>query len=122
MAKKYEEFDAHEVNGVVGGETDEEELFLNQIMGSESSVREAPKVKIILHNQDGPDGDKAKFVAVNGVGFSIPREVPVFVPQPIVVALENATETRYYREERDGQSFGPIITKEVRRFPFSILS
>jgi hypothetical protein len=79
------------------------------------------RVKILIHNQDGPGGEQPVFVAVNGVGYHIPREVPSDVPESIISALNNATETRYYREELDGQFVGPMKSKEIRRFLFTVV-
>jgi hypothetical protein len=76
---------------------------------------------IIIHNQDGPGGNHAVFVAVNGVGYNIPREIEVSVPVAVIHALENATETRYFREMDDGKEFGPILSRQVRRFPFYLV-
>ena len=103
-------------------DNEEDPIILNQLMGAAEEVRNAPKVKIIMHNQEGQSGDQPVFVAVNGMGYSIPRDVPVILPLPIVKALEDAVEVKYYREEQDGQHFGPIKERPVRRFPFSIMS
>jgi acetyl-CoA carboxylase beta subunit len=88
---------------------------------SESDIRAQRKVKIIIHNQEGILGSMPVFVAVNGFGFHIPREVESAVPESIVKALENATETRYYREIIDDVPKGPMLSRDVRRFPFSIM-
>ena len=78
------------------------------------------RVKIIVHNQEGAMGTQPVFVALNGFGLYIPREVEVAIPESILAVLENATETRYYREVIDDVPKGPILSREVRRFPFSI--
>ena len=78
------------------------------------------RVKIIVHNQEGAMGTQPVFVALNGLGMYIPREVEVAIPESILAVLENATETRYYREVIDDVPKGPILSREVRRFPFSI--
>ena len=113
---------AMEVEGVDledGGPDDA--VILNQLMGAAEEVRNARKVRIIMHNQEGNNGDQAVFVACNGMGYSIPRETPVIVPEPILKALEDAVETKYYREEQNGQFVGPMLERHVRRFPFSVL-
>ena len=110
--------DAFEVDGKPLDDDEKDPIVLNQIMGAAEEVRNAPKVRIVMHNQDSDD--KPVFVAVNGMGYSIPREIPVVIPRPILVALENAVETKYYREERDGKPFGPILERHIRRFPFSV--
>ena len=96
-----------------------ETIVLNQLMGAAEEVRSAPKKRIMIHNQEGPDGDKPVFVSVNGMGYSIPREVPTLVPVPIIEALRNAAEIKYYREQTGDHQFGPVIERSVQRFPFS---
>lgn len=95
-------------------------LFAEKLVGTVEDVKSAKHIKILLHNQDGETGDQAVFVAAQGIGYSIPREKIVSVPEPILAALEDAVETKYYREEKDGQSFGPVLERTVRRFPFSV--
>lgn len=93
---------------------------INAMMGAAEEIQKSPRVTILVHNQEGPAGDQAIFVAVNGVGYLIPRETPVSVPRPILAALENAVETKYYREQRDGQEFGPPLERTVRRYSFEV--
>lgn len=80
-----------------------------------------PRREITIFNQDGPSGDQSVFVAVNGRGFSIPREKPTLVPEAIIRALENAVETKYYREvDEQGREFGAIKERHVRRYNFTV--
>ena len=97
-------------------------IVLNQLLGSAEEIRNAKKVRIIMHNQEGILGNQPVFVSVNGMGYSIPRDVPVVIPVPILKALEDAVETKYYREESNGVFIGPMLERQVRRFPFSIIS
>jgi len=87
----------------------------------EDDIKAQSKYRIVIHNQEGATGTMPVFVAVNGLGMHIPREVEVTIPLAILKALENASETRYFRETMDDKAFGPMISREVRRFPFSIL-
>lgn len=98
-----------------------EVIVLNQLMGASEEVRNAPKVRVIIHNQEGPSGDQPVFVSVNGMGYSIPREIPTLIPKPILEALQNAAEVKYYREQTGEQQFGPVMERYVNRFPFSIV-
>lgn len=99
----------------------DEALVLNHMVGGTSeSVRNSPKVKIIIHNQDGETGNQPVFVSLNGMGYSIPREIPVLIPLPIVEVLKHCVETKYIREQRDGQQFGPVLERQVNRFSMSI--
>ena len=93
--------------------------IIDALMGAAEEVRNSPKTKIRIHNQEGPDGDKPVFVAVNGMAYSLPREMVLIVPVPIVEALHNAVETRYYRDDSGGRDFGPILERKVPRIPFS---
>jgi hypothetical protein len=98
----------------------DEALIINNLMGSVESVRNSPRVKVIIHNQDGENGNQPVFVSLNGMGYKVPREVPVMLPLPIVEVLQQAVETQYHREVRDGKQFGPIVERYVPRFPMSI--
>jgi hypothetical protein len=101
---------------------EQETIILNQLLGSAEEIRNAKKVRIMMHNQEGALGNQPVFVSVNGMGYSIPRDVPVVIPVPILKALEDAVETKYYREESNGVFVGPMLERQVRRFPFSIIS
>jgi hypothetical protein len=89
---------------------------VNEMMSDINEVRSAEKVTILIHSGAGKLGGEPVFVAVNGIGYSIPRDKPVSVPLPILLALENAKETRHYREEVDSKSAGPVIARQVPRF------
>ncbi len=86
-----------------------------------NEVRAGKKITITVYNSDGPNGDKPVFVACNGYGMSIPRNQPVDIPEGIYGALKDAVEVQYYRDVDDeGKQFGPIKSREVPRFPFSV--
>lgn len=118
MARQKDEVaEIMEVNDAV--EEDLHPVVSQRLM--ENDIRAQQKFKIIIHNQEGATGVMPVFVAVNGYGLHIPRETEVSIPYAILKALENASETRYFRESKDDRAFGPIISREVRRFPFTII-
>lgn len=122
MGKK--QIDSDGVNNLNSVFDDTEDLdsgvdVIDALMGQAEEVRNAPKKKIRIHNQEGPDGDKSVFVAVNGMAYSLPREQVISVPLPIIDVLRNAVELKYYRDESEGKSFGPILTRTINRIPFS---
>lgn len=113
------------VNDLMGGE----EVLGVELPGLETQaksdadkVRKATKRLIMINNQEGPGGDQAVFVAVNGMGYNIPREKQVLVPEPVVQVLENAIESTYQRDQSNGQDFGPVVERKRKRFPFQVLS
>ena len=87
---------------------------------SEKGVQRAPKVKIIVHNQEGVEATSFVKVQVNGVMFAIPREQVVLVPQPVVDDLKNAVKTEYIPGD-DGRGNVVLVERETRRFPFTVL-
>jgi hypothetical protein len=87
---------------------------------SEKGVQRAPKVKIIVHNQEGVEATAFVKVQVNGVMFAIPREQAVVVPQPVVEALRNAVKTEHIPGD-DGRGNVVLVERETRRFPFTVL-
>lgn len=130
MAKKNEAPTQEDLDGVGdgGNEQGEDAALVNRFVGEhvaqtqqaiEAEIKSQEKVQVFIHNQDGPGGDKPVFVGANGVGYLIPREKWVSVPKIVINGLTDAAETRYYREEREGQSTGPMLSKEVRRYSFS---
>lgn len=88
---------------------------------TKTDIEARGKKRIKIFNSEGPIGSEPVFVAVNGRGYHIPRETVVEVPIPVISVLENAAETQYYREYKDGVAWGPILEKQVRRFNFAII-
>lgn len=128
MAKKNEAPAPEDLDGVGDGEQGDDAALVNKFVEEhvtvtqqsiEAEIKNQEKVQVFIHNQDGPGGDKPVFVGANGIGYLIPREKWVSVPMIVVNGLNDATETRYYREDRDGQATGPMLSKEVRRYSFS---
>jgi hypothetical protein len=57
------------------------------------------------------------FVGVNGRGYYMRRGEVVEVPREVLVALDNAVETRAIPVLKDGQPAG-VQTRSARRFPY----
>lgn len=110
-----------DVNDLFADDAGDGEAIIHVGTGADELVRNAPKRMIILHNTGDAEGSKAAFFAVNGVGYMIPREKKVQVPLPVVEAIQNAVETHYYREEDERGPFGPVRSREVARFPLTVL-
>lgn len=87
----------------------------------DTDSRNDRRVCIILQRQDlkngTKEGERPKFVGVNGVGVLIPRGEPVIVAERYVNALRIATETVY---EQDDQT-GDVIEFDVPNTPFQVL-
>lgn len=105
------------------GADDENVLFeINQSNHlSAQDIQAQERITIIIHNGSGPEGNKPVFVAAQGFAVQIPRQKPISVPIGIVNALRDAVETHYFREEKDGVYFGPILSVDVPRFPFAVV-
>lgn len=95
-------------------------LVVAEEKNAAEAVRKSAKGILTIHNQGGEVGDEPVFIAVCGMGYSIPREKMVKVPMPIIAALEDARETRYYRAIKDGLTTGPIIERQVPRFAYTV--
>ena len=97
------------------------EIDVREMLKDVAAIQSAPKVTILIHSGSGKTGGEPVFVAVNGIGYLIPRDKQVSIPEPILKGLENACETQYYREEKDGQTFGPVVARNVPRFAINKL-
>lgn len=73
------------------------------------------RVRIIVHNTDSQD--TAKFIKpmINGVMYSIPKEVAVDVPVEVLSVLDTAVMTAMRQVD------GEMISTEVRRYPYTNL-
>lgn len=79
--------------------------------------------KIIIPSTNDPNEVKRVFVGVNGVPYTILRDIPVIVPRCVVTTLADAKETRY----RDSKQVGPLGNKlkepyEAQSYPVQILA
>lgn len=73
------------------------------------------KRTVTIHASEADGGDKAVFLAVNGVAYQIPRGTPHDVPVEVVEALKNAVVTQY----KSGAD-GVVKAVDVPRFAFSV--
>ncbi|WP_042700702.1 hypothetical protein [Azospirillum sp. B506] len=81
------------------------------------SYQRGPKATIMIDRQEGPGGDRAVFVAVNGKSMLIPRAQTCEVGLPYVEVLAHATQTLYDMDEE-----GNISSRDVPLYPMRILS
>ena len=91
---------------------DEPQLDVAQKHAKSVSDKGTKKVRIIVHNQEGPENTPHVKVGVNDYFAIIPREVEVAVPEFAVEALQ-AKYTAY-----DSEGGNP---RSVRRHPISVL-
>lgn len=75
----------------------------------------ATRKRIIVHNQEGVDASPFVKVQVNGVMFTLPREIEVSVPIEVINVLNDAVVTRL---EQQGNV---LVERHARRFPFTVL-
>lgn len=77
-----------------------------------------PKVRLVIHRQEGKGGDRDLPVSVNGATILIPRGKQVEVPYRYFLALKNAVQTIVEQDE--------ITLEEIRRdvpsYPFEVAS
>lgn len=81
------------------------------------SSKEDPRITIQLNEQEGPGGDRAVPVMVNGVAMLIPRNRAVAIPYRYYLALDAARGTTYEQDENTGD----ISAREVLRYPFNVV-
>lgn len=74
--------------------------------------------KIVIQKQDKPGGSDPVFVGYQGRGYTIPRGVPVDVPNPVVHILENAIQDIHTQDPETGE----MVTQKVPSYPFQVLS
>lgn len=89
---------------------------VNEAPAPPVALEKAPKrFRILMHNQEGTDSSPFVKVQVNGVMYTLPREVEVIVPPEVVGVLNDAIITRSVQEN------GVMVDKSARRFPYTIL-
>lgn len=84
---------------------------------SGTSFKDAPKVVVKIHMQDGPVGSQKVFLGVNARGMLVERDKPQPIPYPYYEVLANAVETQTYQNE-DGED----ELRHVQAYPFQVLS
>lgn len=81
-----------------------------------------PRVGIVLFKTDDKRRSRDVQVGVNGVGFVMNREVEVFVPYRVYLALRDAVETAYV----DGDDLNPVtgepfkVATQIESYPFRV--
>lgn len=83
-----------------------------------SSLRGQPKYHLLVNSEDGPGGQEAVEVSVNGYLFRIPRDKWVVVPYPVVEVLNNAVNTRLERKGTDEIGRPILEERHARRYSF----
>lgn len=73
------------------------------------------RLRLTIQSGEGAVGRQAVYVGVNGVGFNIPRDTPVDVPEEVVQQLKNCVQTVYESDEKGGTR-----EREVSRFSMTI--
>lgn len=73
-------------------------------------------IKIYAKEEEG--GNHAVFVSLNGIGYHIPRDVPVDVPVELIEVLNNAVTTI----TNPAAQGGGVTTRDVPRFQFQVLN
>jgi hypothetical protein len=71
------------------------------------------RVELTINQDSGENGREPVFVGLNGVGFQIPRGVPVNVPVELLEILDNAVQTVYESNGNTAQA------REVKRYSYN---
>jgi len=79
---------------------------------------EKKRVRIIIHEQDGPDGTQDVVIGLNGIVAQIKREHEVALTLEQVGVLDNAVYRRY---EPIATLPGEYTERNVRRYNYTIL-
>lgn len=74
-----------------------------------------PKVKLLIHEQEGAGGKRPVYVGVNGTGMLIPRGQIVEVAYRYYHALANAVRDVYDQDDE-----GTIHKRQVPAYPFQV--
>jgi hypothetical protein len=73
------------------------------------------RLRLTIQSGEGVVGRQAVFVGVNTVGFNIPRDTPVIVPEEVVQQLKNCVQVVYEPDEKGVQR-----EREVSRFSITV--
>ncbi len=84
------------------------------------NIKGGNEVRIIIHTQDVPGGDRPVQVGVNGKLMLIPRGREVWVPEAYVEVLDHAEENIYSEySPNDGGLGGLKAPRVFKSYPFS---
>lgn len=78
--------------------------------------RDAPKVTVMIFNQEGAAGTQKVFLGWNTKGMLVERAKPQPIPYPYYETLKNAVETQTFQDDK-----GEDVQNEVQAFPFQVL-
>lgn len=79
--------------------------------------RDAPKVTVLIFNQEGAAGTQRVFLGWNTKGMLVERAKPQPIPYPYYEVLKNAVETQTFQNEA-----GEDVVNEVQAYPFQVLN
>lgn len=74
-------------------------------------------VTIIVAKSQEKGGGQPAFVGVNAVGYTIPRGIPIAVPNFVEYALRNAVQTIYEWDEETLQ----LTQRDVPTYPYNVV-
>jgi len=81
------------------------------------SSRDAPKVTVMIFNQEGAVGTQKVFLGWNTKGMLVERGKPQPIPYPYYEVLKNSIETQTYQDEA-----GNDVNTDVQAYPFQVLA
>lgn len=80
-----------------------------------SAEEPEPRVRIIVHHQEGLEASKFVKVQINGTMYTLPRETELTVPESVLGVLNDAVQTVTVYEN------GKAEERNARRFPYTVL-
>lgn len=85
-----------------------------ELKQAEAVVKAQPKYRLVIYQQEGPEGKEPVFVGVNGYGYMIRRGEEVIVPRGVVSVLEEAVEIQVTKNDKTGDD----VETPIKRFSF----
>lgn len=87
----------------------------------DAGVRDDTRVRLTLHSDGSKEGAQPQFVAVNGRGYTIPKDVEVDVPRSVADVLNDAKYTFFEATDEQGPD-GSVVYNErtAARFAMSV--
>jgi hypothetical protein len=98
----------------------EVEANLNEVEETKKILTAPPKperVKIIISESDGDDGQADVFLSVNGKAYTIKRGFEVDVPREVLEVLDHAITTKMIQNPTTFE----MSYKNVPRFPYQVI-
>jgi len=100
---------------IIEAQEDDAEVVVGEPVDEPVVAKKSKKFRIIVSNQEGVEQTEFVKVQVDGVMYTLPREIEVVVPEIVVEVLSNAVVTRYTQEG------DKMVERKARRFPFQVL-